>query len=114
MSVDIRMRMAALTLPSSSLEATAWSIVAVPRRFAEPDSAGMSNVCPPWNVEICFFIVAAKLWRLPPRLAGCRTAPAQLNRSSHLEVEVWSCTMDHSTDAKCDAQASRTDFYQAI
>ena len=36
--------------------------------------------------------------------------PPQLNRSSHFVTELGYCTMDRSSDAKCEAQADRADL----
>ena len=72
--------------------------IAVSRRFSDLDWAST------------FLIVAARLWRLPLSLGGCKTASPQLNKSSHLGVEVGSCTTDRNNEAKCDAQANRADL----
>jgi len=70
----------------------------------------MSKVSPAGNVEMRFFMVADRLCRLPPRFGGCRTAPPQLNKSSHFVTELASFTTDRSSDAKCEARADLADL----
>jgi len=81
LSSDIRRRIAALTLPSSSFAETAWLIVEVELNCRWALWVGLAESLSGWPTEyeaIRCLIADARLWRFPPRFGACRTVSPQI------------------------------------
>ena len=115
LSSEFKIRIAALTLPSSCFAATACD------SRVESDAEWR----PEWAVFVClsdiwggdsekeatrFLMVLVKLWRLPPRLGGGRMTADQFYTEIQLDRTSGRVATSLSNPAKCEAQAARADL----
>ena len=79
----LRMRIAALILPSSNLAVTAWASCSEAEIDWPPsflwNGSRFDSMVSLENSSMRFLMVAVRLWRFPPLLGGKRTEPLQLN-----------------------------------